>query len=269
MTPRAAVVACLLILTLAAVTLVGALTVFQLPEAVTEQGENITLLYQATLAVSFLIFFGVTAAIIWAIFRYRRRFADELPEQIHGSSALEFTWTIIPVIILVALFVPSLILLIDLKTPPVEAEVDLTVEAVGHQWWWEFIYPDEGIRVQPTPPDYDDLEPPRLVVPVGRTVVVKVRSTDVVHSFYVPNTLYKVQAIPGAVNQLHFKAVKPGVFFGQCYQFCGLRHSDMMFILEVREQADYDAWLAERKQAHAADGSSGSLLVQDSVLVIR
>ena len=242
------VVAGFLILLLAIVTVVAALTVFQLPEAISEQGRRTTVLYQATLVISFVVFFVVTAGIIWAVFRYRRRSSDELPEQIHGSSKLELTWTVIPVVILVALFIPSLLLVIDLKTPPAEAEVDLTVEAVGHQWWWEFIYPDEGIRVQATPPDYDDLEPPRLVVPVGKTVVVKVRSTDVVHSFYVPNLLYKIQAVPGNVNQMHFKAEKVGVYTGQCFQFCGLRHSDMLFILDVREEADYERWLAETKR---------------------
>ena len=252
-TPAAStVIAGVLISLLGLLTAVAAVTVFQLPDAITEQGERTTVLYQATLAISFLVFFGVTAGIIWAVFRYRRRSPDEMPEQIHGSSVLELTWTIIPVIILVSLFIPSLIMVIDLKTPPAAAETDLTVEAVGHQWWWEFVYPDQGVRVQSTPPDYEDLEPPRLVVPVGKTVVVKVRSTDVIHSFYVPNLLYKIQAIPGNVNQMHFKAEKVGVYTGQCYQFCGLRHSDMLFILDVREEDDYERWLADMKQAQAA-----------------
>ena len=252
------VIAGVLISLLGLLTAVAAVTVFQLPDAITEQGERTTVLYQATLAISFFVFFGVTAGIIWAVFRYRRRSPDEMPEQIHGSSVLELTWTIIPVIILVALFIPSLIMVIDLKTPPAAAETDLTVEAVGHQWWWEFVYPDQGVRVQSTPPDYEDLEPPRLVVPVGKTVVVKVRSTDVIHSFYVPNLLYKIQAIPGNVNQMHFKAEKVGVYTGQCYQFCGLRHSDMLFILDVREEDDYERWLADMKQAQAVRDSTST-----------
>lgn len=245
MRTRSTAVAIVLIALLGVVTIVAAVTVFQLPEAITEQGERTTLLYQATLIISFIVFFIVTSGIIWAVFRYRRR-GPELPEQIHGSSVLEIAWTVIPVIILVALFIPSLILVIDLKTPPAAAETDLTVEVVGHQWWWEFIYPD-GTRVQATPPDYDDLSPPRLVVPVNKTVVLKIRSTDVIHSFYVPNLLYKIQAVPGNVNLMHFKAEKVGVYTGQCYQFCGLRHSDMLFVLEVMEEADYQRWLSETK----------------------
>lgn len=249
----ATVVALALIGLLAVVTVVAAVTVFQLPEAVTEQGKRTTALYQATLAISFVVFFGVTAGILWAIFRYRRR-GQEMPEQVHGSSRLEVLWTVVPVIVLVALFIPSLILVLDFKTPPSEAAVDLTVEVVGHQWWWEFIYPEEGIRIQSTPPDYEDLTPPSLVVPVNRTILLKVRSTDVVHSFYAPNTLYKIQAIPGTVNSMSFKAEKIGTYTGQCYQFCGLRHSDMLFVLDVRSESDYQRWLSDVKRAQDSSG---------------
>ncbi|HLF71243.1 MAG TPA: cytochrome c oxidase subunit II [Dehalococcoidia bacterium] len=236
-----------LIFILAVVTVVGALTAYQFPEPVTEQAEKTDLLYQAVLAISFFVFFGVTAGIIFAIFRYRRRPGDPLPEQIHGSDKLEFTWTVIPILILIGLFVPSLLLVIDLKTPPDANEIDLTVEAIGHQWWWEFDYPDDGVKVQTTPPNYDDLQPPVLVLPVGQDIVIKVRSTDVIHSFYAPNTLYKIQAVPGNINELHLKITKAGIYTGQCYQFCGLRHSDMRFVIDARSEADYEAWLREAK----------------------
>lgn len=246
--PVSIIIGITLIVILAVVTIVGAVTVFQLPDAVTEDAKDVDLLYQAVLAVSFLVFFLVTAGIIWAIFRYRR-VDDTIPEQVHGSSVLELTWTIIPVIILVALFVPAFVLLLDLKTPPDDADVDLTVEAVGHQWWWEFVYPDDGVTVQSTPPDYDNLVPPALVVPVDQTIVIRVRSTDVVHSFSAPNTLYKIQAIPGMINLMHVRFEDVGVYRGHCYQFCGLRHSDMLFVIDVRSQADYEAWLSETQAA--------------------
>ncbi|HEU0074680.1 MAG TPA: cytochrome c oxidase subunit II [Dehalococcoidia bacterium] len=246
--PVSIIIAATLILILAIVTVVGAVTVFQLPDAVTEAGKDVDLLYQAVLAVSFFVFFLVTAGIIWAVFRYRR-VDDTIPEQVHGSSVLEFTWTIIPIIILVALFIPALVILLDLKTPPDDADIDLTVEAVGHQWWWEFRYLDDGVTVQATPPNYDDLVPPALVLPVGKTIVIKVRSTDVVHSFSAPNTLYKIQAIPGTINQMHLVIEEEGVYIGQCYQFCGLRHSDMLFVIDARSEADYEAWLSETQAA--------------------
>ena len=256
------IVAGIIIFILAIVTVVSALTVFQLPDAVTEQARRTDALYQATLAISFIVFFGVTAGIIYAVFRFKRRSPDEVPEQIHGSSFLEVTWTVIPIIILVALFIPALVLLIDLKNPPAEGDVDVTVEAIGHQWWWEFVYPDDGIRVQPTPPNYDDLSPPVLVVPVDQVILVRVRSTDVIHSFSAPNTLYKIQAIPGNVNEMHFRAEKEGTYFGQCYQFCGLRHSDMLFTLDVRSEAEYNQWLQETRAAQGIvdDGDTATNL---------
>jgi cytochrome c oxidase subunit 2 len=242
------IIASALILILAIVTIVGAVTVFQLPEPITQTAEDVDLLYQGVLAVSFFVFFLVTAGIIWAIFRYRR-VDDTIPEQIHGSSILEATWTVIPIIILVVLFIPALVLLVDIKTPPDEEDVDVRVQAVGHQWWWEFKYPDDGVTVQATPPNYEALEPPRLVVPVGQTILIEVRSTDVIHSFGIPNTLYKMHAVPGNINLMHLTVEDVGVYSGQCYQFCGLRHSDMLFILDVRTQADYDAWLRETQVA--------------------
>ncbi len=236
----------LLMTILTVVTIVGGLTVLQPPDPITEQGNNTYLLYQFVLWISLAVYLLVSNALIFAVFRYKRRAGDGMPEQIHGSTVLELTWTIIPVIILVALFVPSTLLVLDLKTPPDDEDVFLTVEAVGHQWWWEFIYPD-GTRVQQTPPDYDNLVPPALVVPTDKVVVVKIRSTDVIHSFYVPQTLYKVHAVPGTITQLHFNVEDEGVYYGQCYQFCGLRHSDMLFVLDARTEEDYEDWLAEQQ----------------------
>jgi cytochrome c oxidase subunit 2 len=244
------IIAGLLMLILTVVTVYSGFTVLQPRDSVTEQGDKTMMLYQGTLWISLIVFLLVSNGIIYALFRYKRR-GPEIPEQIHGSNVLEFTWTVIPIIILVALFVPSAILVADLKTPPDEDDVYLTVEAVGHQWWWEFIYPD-GTRVQQTPPNYDDLQPPHLVVPTDKLIVVKVRSTDVIHSFYAINTLYKIHAVPGTVNQMHFKVEEEGEYHGQCYQFCGLRHSDMLFILDARSESDYLEWLRQQPKAPAA-----------------
>jgi cytochrome c oxidase subunit 2 len=260
------IVAGILIAALLALVIIGSVTALQLPKAVTSQAKDTHLLYEATLAVSMVVYFGVTAGIIYAIFRFRKR-GPELPEQIHGSSALEFGWTIVPVLILVCLFIPSLILVIDLKTPPSDKDIDLTVEAVAHQWWWEFIYCQKGetadecrdnksnVHVQATPPDYNNLKPPALVLPTGKTVQAYVRSTDVVHSFYWPHSLYKIQAIPGNINQMHFKIEDEGTYSGQCYQFCGLRHADMLFIVDARGETAFNNWLNDQKKAQGTDTS--------------
>jgi cytochrome c oxidase subunit 2 len=262
------IVAIVLILGLLVLVIVGSLTALQLPKPVTAQAKHTHLLYQVTLAISMAVYFGVTAGIIWAVFRYRKR-GPELPAQVHGSSALEFGWTVVPVMILVGLFIPSFILVLDLKTPPKDSEVGLTVEVVGHQWWWEFIYCQPGesaddcmtsptnVHVQRTPPNYDNLTPPTLVLPVGVTVRAYVRSTDVVHSFYWPHSLYKLQAIPGNINQMHFKIEDEGTFSGQCYQFCGLRHADMLFTVDARSQSDFQSWLNEQKAAQGIPVDQG------------
>ena len=245
------IIAGVLILILAIVTVGGAVTAFQPPKAITEDGENTILLYQAVLAISFLVFFLVTAALIYAVFRFKRT-GPEMPVQVHGSSTLEFIWTAIPVIILVALFIPSVMLVIDFKTPPAEADADVLIEVVGHQWWWEFQYPNDNIKVQATPPNYDNLVPPEMVVPVGKTVLLNLRSTDVIHSFYAPELLYKIQTIPGNVNKMHFKATTTGTFSGQCYQFCGTRHADMRWTLRVVSDSEYSQWLRDQRAAATA-----------------
>ncbi|HLG12593.1 MAG TPA: cytochrome c oxidase subunit II [Dehalococcoidia bacterium] len=255
-------IACTLIFILAVATVVGAVTVFQLPDPITETSKDVNILYEAVLAVSFVIFFLVTAGIIWAIFRYRR-VDDTIPEQIHGSSTAEALWTVIPIIILVVLFVPSMIYLLDIKNQPADEDIEVRVEAVGHQWWWEFKYPDDGVTVQATPPNYEDLAPPTLVVPVGKTISIAIRSTDVIHSFGIPHTLYKMHAVPGNINYMHVKIEDVGVYVGQCYQFCGLRHSDMRFILDARSEADYEAWLRETQAAQGVVPESDTASRED------
>ncbi|HEX5370166.1 MAG TPA: cytochrome c oxidase subunit II [Dehalococcoidia bacterium] len=259
--PLRMLVAIGLILILGAVIILASFTVLQLPRPISEQANNTHLLYEAVLTISMIVFFLVTSGIIWAVFRYKREPGDEtLPEQIHGSNVLEMTWTIIPILILVALFIPALLIVLDMKSQPAEADAAVVVDVIGHQWWWEFDYNQDGFKVQQTPPDYANLDPPHLVVPVGETVLLRIHSTDVVHSFYVPHLLYKIQAIPGNINEMHFKVKdgEVGTYTGQCFQFCGLHHSDMRFVLDVRTQADYDSWVTQQKTAAPATTGTGS-----------
>ncbi|HEY7268901.1 MAG TPA: cytochrome c oxidase subunit II [Dehalococcoidia bacterium] len=258
------IVATFLIILVGVLVIGGSLTALQLPNPVTSQAHKTHTLYEVTLGISMIVYFGVTAGIIYAIFRFRKR-GNELPQQIHGSSALELGWTVVPVLILVGLFIPSLLLVINLKTPPATGDIDMTVEAIGHQWYWEFVYcqkgegPDEcrdsktNVHVQATPPNYNDLVPPSLVLPTDQTIQVYVRSTDVVHSFYWPHSLYKIQAVPGNINQMHFKIEDEGTFSGQCYQFCGLRHADMLFIVDARGQTAFNNWLNDQKKAQGIE----------------
>lgn len=271
--------AIVLIAVLGIVVVISSLTVLQLPEAVTEQGKKTKDLYTATLTISMIIYFGVSAGIIWAIFRYRRT-GPELPPQTHGNSTVEFICMVIPIVILVGLFIPSLILLIDLKTPPddsklVSGEV-MTVEVIGAQWYWQFVYCPTGkvydasalldcesgnnLRVSGA----GTSQPPVLVLPVGQTVVLKIKSNDVVHSFYAPHLLYKMQAIPGNINEMHFKIEKAGTYTGQCYQFCGLSHADMRFAIDAKDPAEYQQWLNQQKKAQGLPAGPDNLAAADS-----
>src|SRR5581483_10990870 len=123
------IIAGLLIFALAVLTIVGAVFAFQLPEPITDEGENTTVLYEATLAVSFIIFFAVTAGIIYAIFRFKR-VDNHVPPQIHGSSLVEYGGVVFAIVILVALFVPALVLVLDLKSQPNDKEADVAVNVV-------------------------------------------------------------------------------------------------------------------------------------------
>jgi len=261
------ILAGVLIVAVGILVLVGSLTVFQLPSPVTSQAKTTQKLFWAVLAIAMFIYFAVTAGIIWAIFRYRRR-DNALPVQVHGSSVLEFSWTAVPVLILIGLFIPSFIIMRDLKTPPADKDVSVEMEAIGHQWYWEFVYCKSGkdscedpanLHIQKTPPNYTNLVPPQIVVPVGQTVRIQVRSTDVIHSFSVPHFLYKIQAIPGNINEFHFKVTKAGTWTGQCYQFCGTRHADMRFTVQAMEPADYENWLNNQKKAQGLPTTDGNI----------
>jgi cytochrome c oxidase subunit 2 len=216
----------------------------------TDSGRIVQGIYSLVTWIDLAIFIVVFGLLAFAVLRYRVRpgqAAGALPKQVHGNALMELTWTIIPAIILIFIAVPTWSGIFRAARPP--AQGAFIVEAIGHQWWWEFKYLDDGVTVQATPPNYDDLDPPALVVPVGTTIVIDIRSTDVIHSFGIPNTLYKMHAVPGNINQMHITVEDVGVYRGQCYQFCGLRHSDMLFILDARSQADYEAWLRETQAA--------------------
>jgi cytochrome c oxidase subunit 2 len=248
------VIAILLIAVLVVATLVATFTVMQFPDHVTEEADDINSLYAITLALATFVFLAVEALIIWVCFRFRRR-SNTDPAQVHGNNRLEFGWTAIPVMIITVLFILSAPLVVDLRDSEADA-ADLTVNVTGRQWFWEYEYPEEGITIQEIP-DYDNPDPPALVVPVDALVVLNITSGDVVHSFYVPDFLYKIQAIPGQINEMHFRAEEIGTFTGQCAQFCGLNHAQMLLRVDVLSQADYDAWVEEQQAAQEETPTPG------------
>ena len=206
------------------------------PQSVTEEGRAIYGLYNLFLYIAAVVFVVVSGLVLWSVIRYRRH-DDELPKQTHGNNRLELLWTAIPAVIVLILFVFTLQAQDKVLHQSGEADVNLTVTAF--QWSWRFTYEGTGAEVLGSPEHI-----PEMVVPVGQTIRVKLVSADVVHSFYVPQTLFKRQAIPGTDNVFDLTFEKVGLYHGQCTQFCGLQHPDMVFRVRVVEQGAYQNWLA-------------------------
>jgi len=204
------------------------------------------------------LMFGISIVVLallgWVIFRYRAG-RNPVASRTSHNTVVEVIWTVVPVLLLVWVAVPSFRLLANQYSPP---KADLTIKATGHQWYWEYEYPDQGgfsfdsIMLtkaeaakagSPYQLDVDN----RIVVPVGKTIKVLTTSADVIHAWMIPAFWVQMDAVPGRINETWFKADKPGVYFGQCYQLCGTRHAFMPIAVEVVSQAQFDAWVAAKK----------------------
>jgi len=181
--------------------------------------------------------------------------ANPTPSRTTHNSLLEVAWTILPVIILVAIAIPSFrLLFLQLDVP----KPDLTVKATGKQWYWSYNYPDNGnFEFDSLIIEDKDLKPGQLrlltvdnemVVPVNKVVHVLVTGADVIHSFAVPSFGIRIDAVPGRLNDTWFKATSEGVFHGQCSELCGKDHAFMPITVRVVNDADFAAWVAVEKK---------------------
>ena len=195
----------------------------------------------------------VLALMLYVVVRYRRR-ANPEPSRTTHNTLIEVIWTLVPVIILVIIAVPSIRLLANQYTPP---EADLTVKVTGNQWYWTYSYPDNGdfeivsnilseedakARGEPRLLAVDE----RMVVPVGKVVKVIVTSNDVIHAFAMPAFWTKIDAVPGRLNETWFKVEKPGVYYGQCSELCGARHAYMPIAIEAVSPERFAEWIASK-----------------------
>jgi cytochrome c oxidase subunit 2 len=186
--------------------------------------------------------------------------ANPTPARTTHNTVLEVLWTIIPVLVLIAIAIPSFkLLFLQLNTP----QADVTVKATGKQWYWSYNYPDNGkfefdsLMVQ----DKDlKADQPRLLavdnamyVPINKVVRVQVTGADVIHSFAVPSFGVKIDAIPGRLNETWFKATKEGVYYGQCSELCGKDHAYMPIEVHVVSEQAFTAWVEDAKKKYAAD----------------
>ena len=197
------------------------------------------------------IFVVVQVLLLVAVFKFRERDPKAIPKQVRGSAFLEIAWTIIPAVILTFIAFPTVAAIFRTQaTPPKDA---LRVKVIGHQWWWEFQYPDLGVTTA------SDLH-----LPAGRPVSLEIVSTDVIHSFWVPQLGGKRDAIPGSVTRITLTADTPGEYYGQCAEFCGASHANMRHLAVVHAPEAFTAWVAREKEAALTppDGSPAAAGLQ-------
>ncbi len=208
------------------------------PSALDPKGPNsaaINTLFTTVLIIAVVVFVIVEGLLLYSAWRFRKKANDQSePTQIHGNRRLEIAWTIVPAVIVVALFVMAVSTLQTIDPRPAVADADqITVKVIGHQWWWEYQYPDLGIT---TATD--------LVIPVGKVVNLEITSADVIHSFWIPQLNGKTDAFPNRVNYSWIKADAPGMFNGQCAELCGPSHANMRAVVIAKDQAEFDQWVA-------------------------
>jgi cytochrome c oxidase subunit 2 len=204
----------------------------------------------------------VLGLLLYTIVRYRRG-ANPTPSRNSHNTTIEVIWTLVPVLILVGIAIPSIRLLRHQYTPP---PADVTIKVTGHQWYWSYEYPDNGVTFDsymlkeandPTRQANqrartDNDGPPllavdeRVVVPVGKVVKFIITADDVIHSFAVPAFWIKQDANPGQLHETWAKVDRPGVYFGQCSELCGARHGFMPIAVEAVPQAQFDQWVASK-----------------------
>jgi cytochrome c oxidase subunit II len=200
-------------------------------------GREIDFLWDRLLLLGTIVFILVEAALIYVVFKYRRRENQPAPPQTHGSTILEIAWTLIPAVILVFIAVPTVktIFLTQAQAAPGSLNIDVT----GHQWWWEFRYPEYGVTTAN-----------EIYIPVGRTVNFRLRSADVIHSFWTPQLGGKRDVVTNRTNYMWFTAdtaTGGSVWNGFCVEYCGSSHANMRFRVFTVTPQQFESWVAGQK----------------------
>jgi cytochrome c oxidase subunit II len=231
-------------------------------EQVTEIGRGAAAFHNIwLLGLCAIISIFVLALLGYTMLRFRRG-ANPTPSRTSHNTALEVIWTLVPVLILVGIAIPSMRLLNKQYSPP---PADVTIKVTGNQWFWTYSYPDHGgfeivsnllkekADVKAGDRFRTDADGPpllavdeRMVIPAGKTVKFLVTANDVIHAFWVPAFWSKIDANPGQINEIWAKVDRPGVYFGQCTELCGARHAYMPIAVEVVPEAQFNAWVASK-----------------------
>jgi len=237
-----------------------------LQQAATPVMEDIATFHDVLLIVISVITVFVLALLLICMVRFNRR-ANPNPSRTTHNTLIEVAWTVVPIIILTGIAIPSFKLLFYQQNIPT---ADLTVKATGNQWYWTYSYPDNG-KFEFDSRMLNDTERPKqkpneprllavdndIVVPVNKVVRVQVTAdaVGVIHSFAVPSFGIKIDAVPGRLNETWFKATREGMYYGQCSELCGKDHSYMPIAVRVENDREYAAWLEQAKKKFATDDS--------------
>jgi cytochrome c oxidase subunit 2 len=205
----------------------------------TEQGQEILNLFYLMLGVAGLIFAVVSGLVVYACIRFRGKKGDPDPQPVTENRKLEITWTVIPSIIVLVLFLATVRVMHGVNPPAGEQKADLVV--IAHQWWWELHYPSAGVT-----------SANEFYLPVDRQELMRIYSADVDHDFWVPSLGKKVDAIPNHPNYLWLNIERPGTYLGTCDEFCGAEHAWMRIRVIAQVSADFDAWLKHQSEAAVA-----------------
>lgn len=207
----------------------------------------------------------VCLLLLYSILRFNSR-ANPVPARFTHNTPIEIIWTLVPVLILIAIGAYSLPILFRSQEMP--ANPDLVVKVTGHQWYWSYEYLDDEIAFDALMLQKDELADAgysqteyllatdnAVVVPVDKVVLMQITASDVIHSWTIPSFAIKQDAVPGRIAQAWFSVHEEGVYFGQCSELCGINHSYMPIVVKAVSQEKYDAWLAGAKEEFAADAS--------------
>jgi cytochrome c oxidase subunit 2 len=206
----------------------------------TDVNRDVDYLFKILIYAGTAVFIFVEGILVWTLIKFRKRPGQPEPEHVHGNTTLEITWTVVPLIILIMIAIPTVRSIFKTQA---EARSDaLQVEVIGHQWWWEFRYPQ-----------YQFVTANELYLPLGRTVNFKLNSADVIHSFWIPALSGKRDVMPGVrhSNYLWFMpdSSGAGVWNGACVEFCGSSHANMRFRTFTVSAADFESWAKHQAEA--------------------
>lgn len=193
-----------------------------------QQARDIDTLFQLVLIISAVIFLVVTCLVLYSAFRFRRRSDKTIPPQDFGNIKLEIIWTVIPLLIVTAMFFLSVSTMHAVDPPPLDRPPDIDI--VAHQWWWEVHYPSGIVTAN------------EIHIPTGKNLLFRVTSADVVHDFWVPQLAQKIDAIPDRMNYAWLSAEQPGLYLGTCAEYCGVEHAWMRVRVNAQAPEEFAQW---------------------------